>query len=218
MLIIIVAGLFFLAGCDIVHFGFFKGSEDEKNSPTITQAPSEKEPEEEEPGKTSEGNGEDTPEPGDSGEASATPALTPGAENVTPGEIRPTENTELTIYTVNVSTGGPENVTALVPADAEITPQLIVEKVVEAMADRSLDVGIENVTTQGDTVIVSFYKDKAPLSEMGSGYEESILDAIAQSLVDNLEDYNKIIYRAEGEAYTSGHIALGLNEIYLEDK
>lgn len=208
MLIIMVTGLFLLAGCNIFHFDFFDGSEDKESSSIITLAPSEKaeKPAKDASKEISEKNSGDP-------ETTPSPDATP-----TPAAIGPTENVELTIYTVNVSTGEPENVTAVIPAGTGITPELIVEKVVESMADRSLEVGIESVTTKGDTVIVSFYKDKAPLSEMGSGYEAAILDAIAQSLVDNLESYNKIIYRAEGGAYASGHIELGLDEVYLEDK
>lgn len=207
LLIIMVTGLLLLAGCNIFHLDFFDESEDTESNSVITLAPSE------EPGKSGD-NSEDI-----SKNNSKNPEATPGPDATpTSAAIGPTENIELTIYTVNVSTGETENVIALIPSDTDITPGLIVDKVVESMADRSLNVGIESVTTKGDTVIVSFYKDKAPLSEMGSGYETAILDAIAQSLVDNLEDYNKVIYRAEGGAYASGHIELGLNEIYLEDK
>jgi hypothetical protein len=114
-----------------------------------------------------------------------------------------------------MDTGVTEPFTVAVAKDTVITPELIVDKVVEAMADRSLEVGIEYVKTEKDTVIVSFYRDKAPLSEGGIIYEGPILDAIAMSLIDNLKDYNKIIYRAEGKAYVSDHIELGINEPYM---
>ncbi len=205
ILMIMAAGLFLLSGCSIFHFDFF--DESKENNPEITLAPTEM---------------PENPDQDESKEVTQTnqdPLVTPGSEvTPTPAQIKPTENVELTIYTVNVSTAEPENAIALIPADIDITPELIVDKVVESMADRSLDVGIESVTARGDTVIVSFYKNKAPLSEIGSGYEVAILDAIAQSLVDNLESYKKVIYRAEGKAYASGHIELELDEVYLEDK
>ena len=47
--------------------------------------------------------------------------------------------------------------------------------------------------------------DKAPLTNVGAGFEEAILNAIAQSIADNLDDYNKVIYRVEGGPYKSGH-------------
>lgn len=130
--------------------------------------------------------------------------------------IQPTRNIELLIYVVNSETEL-DPVIALVPADNEITPSLVVDTVVDSMADQSLAIGIESVTTQDDTVIISFYSNQPPLSNVGSGFEVAILDAIAQSITENLDDYNKIIYRVEGGPYISGHIALGIDEIYFED-
>ncbi len=138
------------------------------------------------------------------------------SETPTPTIIQPKENVELLIYVVNSNTLL-DPVTALVPADSEITPELIVETVVDSMADQSLVIGVESVTKQDDTVIISFYSDKPPLSNVGSGLETAILDAFAQSLIENLDDYNKIIYRVEGGPYISGHIELGINEVYVED-
>lgn len=130
--------------------------------------------------------------------------------------IQPAANVELVVYTVN-SDAEVEAVTAMVPKNSEITPQLIVETVKEAMAENSLMIGIESVTTEDTSVIVSFFADQPPLSNVGAGYETAILDAIAQSLVENLDDFNKVIYRVEGEAYNSGHIELGIDEVYLVD-
>lgn len=134
----------------------------------------------------------------------------------TPTVIQPISNIELLIYVVNSSTDL-DPVIALVPADSELTPNLIVDTVVDSMADQSLAIGIESVSTQDDTVIISFYKDQPPLTNVGSGFETAILDALAQSITENLEDYNKIIYRVEGGPYISGHIELGIDEVYFED-
>jgi uncharacterized protein YceK len=136
-------------------------------------------------------------------------------EEPTPTIIQPVENTELTVYIVN-SDAELENVTALIPKDTQITPQLIVDTVKDSMADNSLNLGIESVEAKDDAVIVSFYANQPPVTNVGASYEVAILDAIAQSLVDNLTDYNKVIYRIEGKAYEGGHVELGIDEVYLE--
>ena len=207
ILIILVMSLLLLTGCDMLRFNFFDASKEEESSSVITLTPNN---EEVESSKVVEEEPTPSKDPDDS---TSTEEVTP-----TPTGIQPTKNIDLPLYTVNVDTGEIEAVTALVPADEPITPKLVVEKVVESMADRSIKVGIEKVTTEKDAVIVSFYKDKAPLSEIGSSYEAAILDAIAQSLVDSLADYNKVIFRAEGQAYVGSHIELEINEVYLEDK
>lgn len=206
LLILMVMGLTLLAGCNLFQFDFFDDSE-EDNSSVITLTPNEDDKDNPLSSKIDNSEGNNPIESEKLTESTPTPT-----------DIQPTKNIELPLYTVNIDTGEIEAETALVPADTKITPDLIVEKVVESMADRSIEVGIQEVSYEGDAVIVSFYKDKAPLSEMGSVYEAAILDAIAQSLIDNLEDYNKVIYRAEGEAYISGHFEFDLNDIYLEDK
>ncbi len=201
LLIIMVTGMLFLTGCNILSFDFFDGSEEDNNS-VITLAPSEDDKE------SILANTETE----NSNQSNQSEAPTP-----TPPDIQPTANVELPLFTVNIDTGEIEAVTAMVPADAKITPELIVDKVVESMADRSIEVGIEEISIEGSAVVVSFYKNKAPLSEIGSAYEGAILDAIAQSLIDNLEEYNKVIYRAEGDSYVSGHFEFGINDVYLED-
>jgi len=141
---------------------------------------------------------------------------TPDTDNPAPTVIQPTQNVELMIYVVN-SSADLDPVYALVPADEEITPQLIVDTVVDSMADRSILIGVESVTTEGNTVIVSFYSDKPPLKDVGASFESAILDAIAQSLIENLDDYNKVIFRVEGGPYISGHLEFEIDEVYVED-
>ena len=46
--------------------------------------------------------------------------------------------------------------------------------------------------------------------------ETSILDAIAQSLLDNLTDYNKVIFRIMGDSYQTDNFSFDLNHIYME--
>jgi len=141
---------------------------------------------------------------------------TESASGVNPG-IQPVANTELMIYTIDSNSGDIEPDIALIPEGNVITPELIVTTAVESMADQSLKVGIENVSTEGDAVIVSFYSDQPPLRDVGGGIETAILNALAQSLLDNLDDYSKVIYRVEGNAYSSDHIELGFDEVYLSE-
>ncbi len=131
--------------------------------------------------------------------------------------IMPAASREISIYTINQDTLGVESVIALVPADSENTPQLIIDQVIDSLADNLVQIGVDEVTTQKDTVIVSFKSDQPPLTNVGSALEKTILDAIAQSLVDNLKDYPKVIFRVEGKPYSSGHYSFGLDQIYLDN-
>lgn len=133
-----------------------------------------------------------------------------------PSSVKPVANKKLMIYTINEEEIEPA--TAMIPEEEKITPKLIVDTVVEALEDQSISVGIKDVTSKDDTVIVSFDKDKAPIKNVGPKYETAILNAIAQSLIDNLKECHKVVYRVEGKAYKSSHISLGMNEVYLGEK
>lgn len=139
------------------------------------------------------------------------------SKETVPETVERVATKEISIYTINESSQGVESATGLVPENSKITPQLIIDLVQDSLADQSIMVGIDEVTTDKDTVIVSFKSDQPPLINVGSGLEKTILDAIAQSLVDNLPDYPKVIFRVEGKAYSSGNFSYGLDEIYLDN-
>ncbi len=158
-------------------------------------------------------------------ENSASQTTESGSETNETNEIKETEiptiipaaTREIYIYTINQDTLGVESVVALVPADSENTPQLIIDQVTDSLADNLVEIGVDEVTTQKDTVIVSFKSDQPPLTNVGSALEKTILDAVAQSLVDNLKEYPKVIFRVEGKPYSSGHYSFGLDQIYLDN-
>ena len=207
IMIIMLIGMFLLAGCDKFQFSTFDASDEDNGNEITTDSLEEQE--------ESVYGTDETPETKEKGstdeDAKTTQAVTPTAE-----PIQPTANIDLSVYTINAD-GNIEPVIALIPQGSVITPQLVVETVVESMADQSIIIGIKDVTTKKDTVIVNFIKDKTPDKNMGSGYESAILDAIAQSLVDNLEDYSKVIYRIDDKAYVSGVYEYGIDEVYLGD-
>ncbi|MBE5961521.1 MAG: hypothetical protein E7256_09100 [Lachnospiraceae bacterium] len=138
-----------------------------------------------------------------------------GEETPTP-TLELTDNKEMFIYSINSDTMEKESITAMISSNEEITPDLIVEKVVDSLEDASFLVGIDAVATSGDIVIVSFEKDLAPVANVNKRIETEILDVVAQSLLDNLNDYTKVVFRVMGEAYQSAHRTFGIDQVYLE--
>lgn len=135
--------------------------------------------------------------------------------NGTADNIAPLENTEITIYTLNPDTLEKEAVTVLVTAEDEITPELIVEQAVEAMEDEGFYLGINEIVIDGDCVRIDFLSDAAPVVDVGASVEGSIIDILAQSILDNLPQYKKVYISIEGGPYHSGHLEFELDEVYL---
>ncbi len=123
--------------------------------------------------------------------------------------------TVLRIYSLNSVTLKKEAVQAIVYGDKDITPALIVSKVIAAMEDESFFIEVNDTSTEGDNVVVDFKKDAPPVNCTDKAVENAILDAIGQSLLDNLDTYLGIIYRIDGEAYVTENNSFGLNEVYL---
>lgn len=135
-----------------------------------------------------------------------------GSENPT---IAPLENHEITIYTLNSDTLEKEAITILVMVEDELTPDLIVEQVVEAMEDEGFYIGINKTVVKDDGVRIDFKSDAAPVVDVGASVEGSIIDILAQSILDNLPQYKKIYISIEDKPYCSGHLEFKLDDVYL---
>lgn len=135
-------------------------------------------------------------------------------ENKNP-TVAPVADFEITIYTLKPENLEKEAVTVLVEAESELSPELIIEQVVDAMEEEGFFIGINEILLDGDNVIVDFKSNAAPVCNVGAAAESAILDSIGQSILDNLTQYKNIIFRIEGNAYKTGHLEFGLNEVYI---
>ena len=160
-------------------------------------------------------NTNDNMTPTGSPEVSATVAPTSvptQAEQIT---IAPPENFEITIYTLSPDSLEKEAVTVLVTANDELTPEFIVEQVIDAMEDEGFYIGINDIIIENDSVRLDFKSDAAPVIDVGASVEGSIIDILAQSILENLSQYKKIYISIEGGPYHSGHLEFELDDVYL---
>ena len=139
--------------------------------------------------------------------------ILPGAEDSL--TIAPLENLEVTIYNLNPDSLEKEAVTVLVMVEDELTPELIAEQVVDAMEDEGFYLGINDIIIDGDSVRIDFKSDAVPVVDVGASVESSIIDILAQSILDNLPQYKKIYISIEGGPYHSGHLEFELDDVYL---
>ena len=129
--------------------------------------------------------------------------------------VVPSGTTELPIYTISGDLTELTAVTALVTETAEITEQAVTDAVVDALADNAIYVTVNQVTKNGDIVIVDFDAGSPPVSQVGASIEGLILDAFGQSLLDNVPGCNAVSFSVDGEDYASGHFEFSKDDIYL---
>ena len=108
-----------------------------------------------------------------------------------------------------------EAVSVLVTVEDELTPELIAEQVVDAMEDEGFYIGINEIIIDGESVRIDFKSDAAPVIDVGASVEGSIIDILAQSILDNMHQYKKIYISIEGGPYHSGHLEFELDDVYL---
>lgn len=138
-----------------------------------------------------------------------------GADELTPAvTFMPSNMKNITYYTLSESMEK-EEMTAVLPENTELTPEYLVNYVTETMDNVFVTVKVDSVTVSGQSVIVSFKEDTIPVCNADAELEDEILDAIAQSILENFEEYTSIIYRVMGQAYISDNRSFSLNHIYL---
>lgn len=137
-------------------------------------------------------------------------------QNTSPSPV-PTQKSmieTLSIYTIDSDT------MTLVPVTVEkrnneMTPAYIISLVEGNLEDDSIRV--YSAEQEGARIIFSFYADGKPFVNCSKKMETLILDCFANSLLDNLDNCNEIVFRCENKAYKSEHYSFKKNEVYASE-
>jgi len=121
----------------------------------------------------------------------------------------------ITYYIVDVSEKNTKPVEAVVGKKEEITPEHIIEYITDDLEDEEIEISIEKVLTEGNLCIVDFNEVMIGTVEKNPELEKLILDAIAKSLLDNLQDVNEVSFRIAGKPYKTSTFELKDKEGYL---
>ena len=76
------------------------------------------------------------------------------------------------------------------------------------------DIELTDVIQKDTKVIVSFSSEGKPLKGCGAKMETLILEAFANSLLENCK---KVIFRCDGKEYKSSQYSFGKNEVYASE-
>ena len=93
-----------------------------------------------------------------------------------------------------------------------LTAEYITYLVTQNLEDE--DVRVDHVEQQKNVVVVSFDSKAKPVKRCSKQMETLILNCFASSLLDNVKDCKKIIYRCKNKRYKSSHRSFGFNEVY----
>ncbi|MCR5324680.1 MAG: hypothetical protein K6E85_15595 [Lachnospiraceae bacterium] len=124
------------------------------------------------------------------------------------------EVTKIGYYSVD-STGKIKRATSLVVNSASITPELILSYFVDSLEDESIELSIDNVTVENNICKISFDDSIKDVASMGKNVETAVLDAAAQSILDNIDDVTGVSFCIKGEKYWTKNYTFTLNSIYM---
>ena len=127
------------------------------------------------------------------------------------------EKKEIYFYTVNPESLETEAVSAVVDEEFADEPEELMILVTDSLEDAGYEIEVQSALVDGENVVVDFSADMHPASGLGKQEEKAVLDAIAQSLLDNFVEQRGVVFRIMGEAYESENFSFGLYYVYMKN-
>ncbi len=160
-----------------------------------------------------------TPDPSGQ-DPSATPELTPRADiaDVTP--VLTGKDFKLVphmIYSVDATSESVVNQTIMLDESTEVTPELIIDYITEALKDESVKLSFTGIEYSNGRCIVDFDDSIVSIAESSADLEDAVLDAIAQSVLDNVKGCMEIVYRINGQKYSTANRVFDLDYVYMDN-
>lgn len=136
-------------------------------------------------------------------------------QSQTSPQVTPKRTMEtISIYTIDSDT------MTLVPLELKREQSLLTPQYITSLVEAGLDddsIRVYSVEQEDDRIIFSFYGDGKPFVKCSKKMETLILDCFANSLLDNVENSNDIVYRCEKKPYKSKNYSFKLNEVYASE-
>ena len=145
--------------------------------------------------------------------------LTPGPDDkedphVTSYMVDNSEVSKIGYYTVD-SGGKIKSATSLITNTTKITPKLILGYFVDSLEDESIELSIKDVQITESLCVIDFDDSIYDIASMGKKIENAVLDAAAQSILDNIDEVEGVGFSINGKAYSTTNNKFALNSVYM---
>ncbi len=151
---------------------------------------------------------------------SITPELTPRADvaDVTPVLTgKDFKLVPLMIYSVNATSESVINKTIMLDENTDVTPELIIDYITEGLKDESVKLSFAGIEYNNGRCIVDFDDSIISIAKTSANLEDAVLDAIAQSVLDNVKGCMEIVYRINGQKYSTANRTFDLDYVYMDN-
>lgn len=127
------------------------------------------------------------------------------------------ESRELKIYSINFDTNEVEDSVAYIPADKEISVRVVADAVIYGFDNYGIEIRINDAFVENDNAVVDFKKygdGPGIFKELTKQVEETLLNCISYSILDNIPEVQGIIFRIDGQAYKTENFSFEENQVY----
>lgn len=145
--------------------------------------------------------------------------LTGCGEEAAPPSASPLPTQKSTMETLTIYSIDSDSM-SLIPVVVKKQKDTLSAEYITSLAAQNLDddgILIDHVEQEKNTVIVSFLPQGKPITGCTKKMEDLILNCFASSLLDNVSNCSKIIYRCQDKAYKSEHRSFEWDEIYASE-
>lgn len=120
-------------------------------------------------------------------------------------------------YTVDVTTNSLSTEEMLIDPKTKVDCQMICNVVFDALEDQSVFIDFLDVSMADGIALVNISGDFTDENDLTEETESSVLDAISQSLLDNVADCTGVSFLTDGEPYASQYRSFDENYVYMEN-
>ncbi|MBP5331805.1 MAG: GerMN domain-containing protein, partial [Lachnospiraceae bacterium] len=96
-----------------------------------------------------------------------------------------------------------------------VTPKLILGYFLDSLEDESIALNITGVEVENDVCVIDFDDSIYDIASMGKKVENAVLDAAAQSILDNIDEVDGVGFSINGKAYETANNKFSLKAVYM---
>lgn len=130
--------------------------------------------------------------------------------------VRPMELKPVVYYSLNADTFEIEVQKAVVSGSTGVTPEYVLSLISGSMEEIGIEVEYNSAEFMNAAIYIDFNGSSTFLSGVDKMIETNILDASAQSILDNFPGCSNIVFSIDGGPYVTENYSMADDFVYME--
>lgn len=144
------------------------------------------------------------------------PTATEASPEITEEPVRPMELKPVKFYSLNADTFEIEVQKSVISGSTEITPEYVLSLISGSLEEIGIEVIYNSAEFTNAAIYIDFSSSSNFLRDVDENIETNILDASAQSILDNFPGCGSIVFSIDGGPYVSDYFNMADDFVYME--